>query len=85
MTLSITKNCLFLALAISPVASAQIVTESSETTTYPTGWVRSNDTTAKTEDVTGIMERGLKVELIFGNEIIHHKVAESDAMIITLQ
>jgi len=35
--------------------------------------------------VTGIMERGLKVELIFENEIIHHKVAESDAMIITLQ
>ena len=58
MTLSVTKNCLFLALAISPVASAQIVTESFETTTYPTDWVRPNDTTAKTEDVTGIMERG---------------------------
>ena len=67
MTLSITKNCLFLALADSPVASAQIVTESFETTTYPTDWVRPNDTTAKTEAVTGIMERGLKVELIFEN------------------
>ena len=61
MTLSITKNCLFLALAISPVASAQIVTESFETTTYPTDWVRPNDTTAKTEAVTGIMNVALRL------------------------
>jgi hypothetical protein len=40
MAFSLTKNCLFLALAISPVASAQIVTESFETTTDPTPNIR---------------------------------------------